>query len=658
MAVASFSPQQIITITGEAYEILRMVSDKEWQLEHTTSGRIISKTDRELLGHYVAGELKFILQNQSAENLVQKHTKQIDSIESIDPNLKSEAITRLAYVRAIEESGTTTYTPSSLNPIIEKVHTKIKAPETPPNWSTINRWRKRYIEGGKDIRALVPKLQQKGNRTRRYGDKLLELIRKAIHSRYMTRERPTMIDTYYDAVELVRKENLLRPKEIHLPIPTKALVKKEINSIPAYDRHAARHGIQAAKMKFRSVLGHNFSERPLQTAEIDHTILDMMVVDDESMLPLGRPTLTVCQDVMSRCILGFYVGFEPPSFVTVAQCLKQSILPKVTTKEDHPSVSNSWECHGVMETLVVDNGLEFHSANLEALCLPFGINIQFCPRKQAWFKPHVERVIQTMNCNVAHGNPGSTFSNILEKDDYDAAQKATITLSTFIEIIHIWVIDIYHQDVHRTLDQKPIEVWRENVSQMHTNLPADPNDMDCLTGSATTRDISHKGVNINNLLYNSREIEDLRKQIGAEIKNVTIRYNESDLGYIYVIHPVNGTQIKVPALNQPYAKGLSLWQHKVCKRFAKTHLSRTDIEGLAQAKALIRELIERDFGKKKIKSRSKATRFLNSNDATTTQAIPPVGPINRDAECKSANYERREMATEIHDPHNQGDENE
>jgi putative transposase len=59
---------------------------------------------------------------------------------------------------------------------------------------------------------------------------------------------------------------------------------------------------------------------------MDHTPSDLIV--DDSMLPLGRPTITTALDEYTRCPLGFYAGFEPPSCLAVMRCLKNAILPK------------------------------------------------------------------------------------------------------------------------------------------------------------------------------------------------------------------------------------------------------------------------------------------------------------------------------------------
>src|ERR1019366_5694076 len=134
-------------------------------------------------------------------------------------------------------------------------------------------------------------------------------------------------------------------------------------------------------------------------------------IDEESGLPLGRPWLTICIDDFTRCILGLFISFEPPSYLSVARCLKNAFLPKTSLQEKYPSVKNRWDAHGIMRELVVDNGREFHSKSLEAACYSVGTEIHYAPRKVAWFKGKVERVQGTLNRGVAHGTPGTTFSN-------------------------------------------------------------------------------------------------------------------------------------------------------------------------------------------------------------------------------------------------------
>lgn len=54
-------------------------------------------------------------------------------------------------------------------------------------------------------------------------------------------------------------------------------------------------------------------EAVLEEVQIDHTVVDLMIVDEQDREPIGRPYLTVAIDVVSRCVLGLVVTLEAPS---------------------------------------------------------------------------------------------------------------------------------------------------------------------------------------------------------------------------------------------------------------------------------------------------------------------------------------------------------
>ncbi|WP_458249986.1 hypothetical protein [Citrobacter freundii] len=62
---------------------------------------------------------------------------------------------------------------------------------------------------------------------------------------------------------------------------------------------------------------------PLEQVQIDHTVIDLIVVDDRDRQPIGRPYLTLAIDVFTRCVLGMVVTLEAPSAVSVgsASCM-------------------------------------------------------------------------------------------------------------------------------------------------------------------------------------------------------------------------------------------------------------------------------------------------------------------------------------------------
>ncbi|MET3896070.1 transposase InsO family protein [Micrococcus sp. UYEF12] len=70
-------------------------------------------------------------------------------------------------------------------------------------------------------------------------------------------------------------------------------------------------------------------ESILDQVQIDHTVMDLIVVDDRDRQPIGRPYLTVAIDVRSRCLVGMVVTLEPPSAVSVGLCLAHAVESRI-----------------------------------------------------------------------------------------------------------------------------------------------------------------------------------------------------------------------------------------------------------------------------------------------------------------------------------------
>ena len=281
-----------------------------------------------------------------------------------------------------------------------------------------------------------------------------------------------------------------------------------------------------------------------------------------------------------------------------------------------------------MEKLIVDNGLEFHSDSLDAVCFSLGIDLQFTPRKTPWWKGKIERFNGTLNRGVAHGNPGTTFANIFEKDDYNPAEHAVITLSTLKTVVHKWIVDVYHQCPHRSLDKvSPAIKWTSSIAIEDIELPEDPARLDAIMGKVEQRVLTHKGIEYDGLLYNCPELTDLRRKLGTKL-DVELRVDEGDIGHIHVISPDKSSIILVPCLDMDYANGITSWQHSLFKRYAKLNLNfGSNPNGWRHAKVEIAEIIQRDILKKSTKRKNKTgdsrmARFQNAGQSK--QAATPL----------------------------------
>jgi putative transposase len=630
MATACFEQGTIVQIEGSEHRLSRKIDDY-WQLEHSKTGRIVEYTQQDLLRMTAEQTLTF----PGSVSIYRGGSVSHD----LSPADLELAKLRRSYVLAVLN------TPNSRGPLEAAIHgawERLKSPEKAPGWVSVYSWKRTFLSAKGDARALVNDGRNRGNRDGRYPAAVLEFCEQSISAKYLSRTRNSIQQTFEEALRRAKKENELRPACDALPMPTRRLISGMIANIPAFDKHAARYGHDSAAKAFRSVKGHSVAHAPLERAEIDHTLLDLMVVDDQSGLPLGRPSVTACIDCYTRCILGIYIGFNPPSYQSVAACLKDCFLPKVNLQRDYPGIVNEWPAYGVMHNLVVDGGLEFYSASLEQVCLSLNINWIAAPRRTAWFKGKIERFLGTMNRAVAHGVPGTTFSNIFEKGDYNPAKHAVITLSTLRKVVRMWIADVYHQQVHRSLQTTPAKMWTSSIRPEDIRLPDETTQLDVVMGRVESRSLTHKGIEFEGLFYNSPELAELRRKEGANLI-VEIRINESDIGSIYVLLPKTSKAYTVPALDCEYASGISLWQHKVIKNYQRQHFDRDyGVDGWLQAKSEIARLIDESLKLKRTRTHKRIARYREAPEQT-----PPKANANEPAAIRTRALTSTTAATHI-----------
>src|SRR5205085_1236302 len=151
---------------------------------------------------------------------------------------------------------------------------------------------------------------------------------------------------------------------------------------------------------------------------------------------------------------------------------------------------------------------------------------------------------------------------------YDPKQHALIRLDQFIEMAHTYVVDLYHQDVHRGILDIPARRWERSIKEWLPNIPARKEDLEVLLGHTEMRTVDSSGIEFKSLYYNSPELGLIRRRLKRG-EQVTIKVDVDDLSFVYVRDRDNDRLLPVPAFDQEYTKGLPLWQHLVthnCRR--------------------------------------------------------------------------------------------
>jgi putative transposase len=346
---------------------------------------------------------------------------------------------------------------------------------------------------------------------------------------------------------------------------------------------------------------------------MDDTKLDLFVIDSDRGMPIGRPTIFTLIDVCTKMPTGLNVSFHAPSYLSVMQCLMHSIKKKDHIKERYPEIENEWRCYGVPDLIVVDNAKQYYSESFEDAAVQLNFIIDYAPVRVPWYKASIERYFGTLNRQLLHHQPGTSFSNIFDKGDYDPKKNAVISFETFLKIIHVFIIDIYSREEHDYdgFPDVPSRRWDEWIKEFPPSLPSTVADLKVLIGQIEWRVISPNGVELFGLFYNSEELAPLRSRLkGTKAK---IKLDPNDLSVVYVADIERGRYIPVPAKNQHYTEGLTLFQHDVIRRHARQMVKDyVNIEALCRAKELIKKIVRREWEEsKKTDTRVRMARFLN-----------------------------------------------
>ena len=268
-------------------------------------------------------------------------------LQALPEKIKTTTFAKLKYIQWLEANIQGGWTQKNLEPLL-KVMPEVEG-EKKPSWRTAARWYSAYTNADKNIMALIPSHQKKGNRERETAtDKFFE---KALE-RYLVKEKPSVASAYKFYKGLVIIENDSVVGSDLKPLTYKAF-KNRIDNLPQYEVMIARYGKRLADIAFNKVEGHRRPTRVLEKVEIDHTPLDLILLDDELHIPLGRPTLTMLVDVYSHCIVGYYFSFSEPSYDAVRRAMLNAMKPKNEVAELYPDTVNEWKCAGKIETLIV-----------------------------------------------------------------------------------------------------------------------------------------------------------------------------------------------------------------------------------------------------------------------------------------------------------------
>jgi putative transposase len=325
--------------------------------------------------------------------------------------------------------------------------------EAPPGASTIAAWFKKWRDQGRLDAALAPAPKPSRRDFSKIDPQVLEIADQAIRDLYLKREHASIRAVYSRIVLDVAQFNI--KNKTNLQRPSEHIVRKIIKSIDQYEKDRAQRGGAYAARKHRAAGRMMTSDAPLEICMADGQHMDVIVCaaepDGSAGQPLGRPYLTAIMDLRTRCILAALITLQPFCGATALKAL----MIAVAEAPGKP--------RGVMSTLIVDNGCDYKDSGFMGCVRQLDITLEVCGPRAPNGKANVERFFRTLNEDLVHTLPGTTFSNPEQRGDYRSQDMAKLTLADLQSRVQNWIDTDYHQRPHRSLGRAPIDVWNSEV---------------------------------------------------------------------------------------------------------------------------------------------------------------------------------------------------
>ena len=495
--------------------------------------------------------------------------------------------------------------------------------------STLYRWLSKY----RNFDAVSSLLE--GKRGWKKGNWRLDAhaeraLRAVIDEYYMTAEAPSLTKTH--------RLLAIKCREYKVEAPSPTALKARIDAIPLEERMKKRGKKEAAKQRFQATPGTTPDvDFPLSRVEIDHTRVDVILVDDVYRKPIGRPWITLAMDGFSRMVLGFYLSFDAPSRTSSAMCMAHAILPKEEGLLKL-GIDAVWPAWGRPKLIVSDNGPEFRSSDFIRACTELGIDLHWRPACTPRFGGRIERLQGTLMREI-HDIPGTTFSNVEQRGEYDSEGRAIMNLSEFERQLVKVICNEYHRRPHSAIGMTPLRKWEQGLlggpTARGTGLPSRTQDKHALMlhfMPSFERTIQKDGVTLDNLRYFDHCLRPWIGQEDTETKaspKLRFRRDPRDLSALWFFDPDVKQYFRVPWV---YTEdSISIWEHRRAQKELKDQgFDPGDVDAVFESIKSRREDIAESAAKTKRARReqqrnSEHRKVAKSAGSPAPSASPPAG---------------------------------
>ncbi|MBO6773532.1 MULTISPECIES: Mu transposase C-terminal domain-containing protein [unclassified Thalassospira] len=617
-----------VCLDAEVYKVVCHTESDELNLTCLRTGKPLLISARELAEKVVEGEASIDQQIPEIDTSPKGQLeKRFDAFSESD---KAVARERLSYINKVDELLISSNLTTAINEVIEGTERDGKA--VTPSFSAIWRWYNDWLKGGRDITALVPRHHLKGRKPTCMCNRSFEILQEVVEDHYLVRTPKNKLGIFKLFKSRLMKENKRCPEAGRMHIPSSRSIYRFLAGLNPYEVMAAQKGRRQADKVFAGVGPGIVAKFPLHIVQVDHQLMDIILRTKDGKV-IGRPWLTLALDLYSRMPVGFYVSFESPGYVSVMHCLKHAILPKeeylkqvLAQFKAQPGTTSDanfasiWPCFGVMDTLVLDNALEFHSQDLLDSCSQLAISVEYNPARTPHYKGAVERFFGTLNTKLIHTLPGTTFSNPEQRGDYNSGKSACLTIEDLEFLLTKFIVDEHAVTEHSTLKQLPLEKWQNGVREHPVRFISSQQDVAVLLFKVKVKKLTRTGIRIMGLNYQSHSLQLLRQRLmtnsSGKFPNpeVRIKFDPEDLATIHVEDSRAKLFIPVNCTLETYALQLSIWRHRLIRRAMlkrELDLRKASEDDFLEMRQSLFEVAEELIESRQKRKRKAANRFTS-----------------------------------------------
>lgn len=564
------------------------------------------------------GDFKLAKRNEISFSQDHPDTVYLEQLSDEDYNL---AIKRLEIIRPILEMEKSRSFITNKTEFIESI-----AKTNNMGVTTIYRWLDKY-RSTELLSSLLPQKTSGGLGTHRLDEKVQEIITKTINEKYLNSNKWSKHNVIEEVFRLCYLQKI-KPPHKNTILNWIAKVDPKVGLKKRYGAKEIDATVSATPGSYKD------ATHPLSVVQIDHALLDIEVLSEDTREPIGRPWITMAIDVYSRMVTGFYVSMDSPGSLGTGICISNSILPKDKICAKY-NLKCDWPIFGVMNSIHLDNAREFRGNMLTRACSEYNISLLWRPVAQPWYGGYIERIFGTFAKKI-HVLPGTTFANVKAKGKYKSKKKAVFTLSELEEWLTVQIVEIYHNSRHSSIKSTPYEMYcsailglngQKSIGLPILEIPEKKIKLDFLPYFERT--IQRSGVLIDHIYYYSELFNSFLhrrawKASNDSVKNAIaekyiFKRDPRDISKIFFLNPDTKDYVDVhyADITKP---PISIWEHRAALAKAEELFPHTKMnedlifEALTRLKELENNAAKMKSTAKRKERAKKVKEFLDEKE--------------------------------------------